>query len=282
MRQPRLSASSIVLAAVLLASSALPGHAQPGYGMDLPSLTGDPLDTGALNVGFNNLAVTMQIRTFLLSNPAFVQAVQADAEKRQQLIDEARAELQARGEEVIANGQASTRYALQGEASVEPDVRKLFGQRGETTPLVPVDLPAFRKYATLRGLAQDDVADAAAITTAICYEIYTGQVDSVHDRALADMRQRASEDLLADPIFQGMSDHDRQVVYGMLGVWTVAAAVDYAEFTNRLAQPAGDLLGTTRESLQRLRATCGTLLQQSLGVAPESIHITPNGLSLDG
>src|SRR6185436_20197051 len=111
MRQPRLSGTSIVLAAVLLASSALPGHAQPGYGMDLPSLTGDPLDTGALNVGFNNLAVTMQIRTFLLSNPAFVLALQADAEKRQKIVAEARAELQARGEAVIASGQASTRFA---------------------------------------------------------------------------------------------------------------------------------------------------------------------------
>jgi hypothetical protein len=282
MRAPRLSGTSIVLAAVLLTSSALPGHAQPGYGMDLPSLSGDPLDTGALNIGFNNLAVTMQMRTFLLSNPAFIQAAQADAEKRQKLIQEARAELQARGEAVIANGEASTRYALQDEASVEPDVRKLFGARGETTPLVPVDLQAFRRYAGQRGLAQDDVADAAAITTAICYEIYTGQIDAVHDRALADMRQRASEDLLADPIFQGMSDHDRQAVYEVLAVWIVAAVADYAEFTNRLAQPAGDLMGSTRQSLQRLRATCGTVLQQSLGVAPESIHITPTGLSLDG
>ena len=41
-------------------------------------------------------------------------------------------------------------------------------------------------------------------------------------------------------------------------------------------------MGTTRESLQRLRATCGSLLEQSLGVAPESIRITPTGLRLGG
>jgi hypothetical protein len=280
MRQQRLSWTSTALAVVLLATSALPAHAQPGYGMDPPSLTGDPLDAAALNIGFNNLAVTMQMRTFLLSNPAFLLAAQADAEKRQKIMQDARAELQARGEEVIANGQASTRFALQDEASVEPEVRKLFGQRGETTPLVPVDLNAFRKYADLRGLAQDDVADAAAITTAICYEIVTDQIDSVHDRALADMRSRASQDLHADPIFQGMSDHDRQIVYEVLGVWTVAAAVDYTDFTRRLAQPYSDIMGTTREALQRLKATCGSVLEQSLGVPPESVRVTPTGLSL--
>lgn len=274
--------AALVLAALTVVLATPPAHGQPGYGADLPSLTGDPLDRAALNAGFNNLAVTLQMQTFLLSNPAFIAALQADAEARQQLMQQARAELHAQGESVIANGQASTRFTPQDDVSIEPEVRKLFGPRGQSTPLVPVDLQAFRTYAAQRGLATDDVADAAAITTAICYEIYAAQPDTVHDLALTELRSRARADLLADPVFQGMDDRDRQIVYEFLAVWTVAAAVDYQDFTIRLAQPGNQGLVTTRDALQHLRTTCGNLLEQSFGVPADSIHVTPSGLSVGG
>ena len=48
--------ASFIAAAALLTLTALSVAAQPGANMDLPSLTGDVLDTGALNSGFNMLA----------------------------------------------------------------------------------------------------------------------------------------------------------------------------------------------------------------------------------
>jgi hypothetical protein len=37
-----------------------------------------------------------------------------------------------------------------------------------------------------------------------------------------------------------------------------------------------------RQALDRLRGACSSVLQSSVGVAPEQIHVLPTGLSLDG
>jgi hypothetical protein len=257
--------------------------AQPGANMDLPSLTGDVLDRGALNSGFNMLATTLQAQSLLFANPAFLAQLEADAEARRQAAAQLQAELQARGEQTIANGRASTHYNVTDDKKLEPAVRQLFGFRGQNTPLVPVGLSLFRQYVTSVGLAQDDVADAGALLIGTCYEIFTGQAGAVHERALADLRERARKDLLADPLFQGMDDLDRQLIYDIFGVWTVQASADYHEFTTRLAESGNQVQApTTREALAHLRGTCASMLESSLGAPADRIRVIPSGFAVDG
>jgi hypothetical protein len=142
-------------------------------------------------------------------------------------------------------------------------------------------LPHRRRRAAGNDGVASGRADASALLVGTCYEIFTGQVGAVNDRALADLRERARNDLLADKVFQGMGDNDRQFVYDVFGVWAIQSAVDYHEFTSYLAEPQIIQNTSARESLDRLRATCGSTLESSLGVAPERVHVTPTGLSLD-
>jgi UDP:flavonoid glycosyltransferase YjiC (YdhE family) len=55
-----------------------------------------------------------------------------------------------------------------------------------------------------------------------------------------------------------------------------------ASIATRLARGGAAAYPTTVEALGRLRSTCGTMLQSTLGVPPERVHLTPSGLVLDG
>lgn len=134
--------------------------------------------------------------------------------------------LEASGQSIIKAGKASTRWRAQAPENSQV-VPEMAAYLAKTTTLGSQDEIAVKLKNLLRvypniaqqlGLAPNDVADAIALLTLICYQVATVRDDAALDKyefsskQVAGVRQQISQSLLKNAKFQGIDEAGRRIV----------------------------------------------------------------------
>lgn len=138
---------------------------------------------------------------------------------------ESSASYRARGERIIAQGRATTRFALSA-TPITSDSR--VGQYWQL----------FLKTAEQRGLATNDYAQLQALAIVINYQVYAGR--TLTDKQFAWALAAMKSDVLRDPEFQGYPASQIQASFEVLVGDTVAALVAMKRASNPAFSSKGD------------------------------------------
>lgn len=134
--------------------------------------------------------------------------------------------LEASGQSIIKAGKASTRWRAQApeNSQVVPEMAAYLAKNstlGSQDEIAVKLKNLLRLYPTLAqqwGLAPNDVADAIALFTLICYQVATVRDDAALDKyefsskQVAGVRQQISQSLLKNAKFQGIDEAGRCIV----------------------------------------------------------------------
>jgi hypothetical protein len=177
------------------------------------------------------------------------------------------------GQERIAKRQASTRFTPVAKNSlIEKSAANLADAR-ERTQFIAANqqlLDTFQVTMQQHRLTPNDVADGRALAFVIAYQIFTGEFPG--PQRLQALRQQMRQSLLADVIFQGTPDDEKQPDYEQTGIQSILAV-----YADKQAQNTKLSAAERARADQFAKQIAESILVKIWKKPAGSIEMTPTG-----